>query len=404
MRFFYLITAMFIVAQLHAQDIKGYYIGASGQKVEGFFKYGDFNDTPSVKFKTSRNTEYTSLSNDVVEYGMEEDNLKFEKHTVDIDISGNDSSQKNPEWLIQTVFLNLIVDGDTKLYSYKKDYNTKFFFSAKKKPNEISQLVYKKYKTPEGTITENTMFRQQLYNAVRCDGQDASEFMEVSCNKKQLADIFMTYNECTGSKSETFGPKRDNGISYTIIAGVYNLKLGITDARHPVDSQNSINFSFGGEVAYTVPSQKFSLFGGLEYEIMSAEITETNRQQFNSLKSEYKLDSDAVNLYFGPRYNLEINDRNKFFIDVAPGISLPFGTINETTTIITDTGNEYPGDSNNYELRTGFYFNFDLGYTFDKKYSLALRYQTKRDFLNDVGGSYKTSIVRLGITLRYTFK
>lgn len=393
---------MFIVAQLHAQDIKGYYIGASGQKVEGFFKYGDYNDTPSLKFKTSRDAEYTSLSNDVVEYGLDEDKLKFEKHTVDIDISGNDSYRKNPEWLTHTVFLNLIVDGDTKLYSYTKDYNTKFFFSTKNKPNEVSQLIYKKYKMPDGTIAENAMFRQQLYNAVRCDGQSISEYTTILYDKKQLTDVVKHYNECTGSKSEVYGPKKKSDFKYSVFAGVHSLNVGITNSTPPVDSQSSVTYSFGGEVAYTFPSEKVSFYLFAEYESLDSEVVDDYDQGYNVLTSTYKIKGSALNFVFGPRYNFLLNDNNKIFMDAGFYFSVPFGDVKRTTLITPTTGESYSGVHNEYDLDTAFGLNFGVGYTFQKKYSIAFRYVTGRDFLDDVYSNFKTKISRVGVVVSYT--
>jgi hypothetical protein len=298
-----------------------------------------------------------------------------------------------------------VVEGEAILYSYTKEYNTKFFLKTKD-TQEPEQLMFKKYQAADGAMTENNGFRQQLYNEVKCPGQTHKDFSDVLYDKKQLSDVVKNYNNCHDVKSKEYynGLKRESGFSYTIIAGIYNLKFGLKGAEVEMGAQDNIKFGFGAEAAYTFRSENISLFAGLEYELMSSKLENSYKQPFNTVHKKYEIVGSALNFYFGPRYNLIINPRNKVFFDLAPGISVPFGDISETTTVITDTGNSYAGNASQYELKPGFYCNLGVGYAFDEKYGIALRYQTRRDFLDDVYSSYKTDITRLGIILRYTFK
>jgi hypothetical protein len=403
MRVFTLITAILFAIQTYAQDVKGYYITDSGKKVEGFFEVGDYNDSASLKFKVSRNAGTAAIPSDVVEYGVEEEQLKFEKHTVKIDVSKNSDVHSDPQWDSQTLFLNVVVKGNAALYSYTKDYITKYFFSVGEQDN-IRELIYKKHTDANGKAIENNAFRQQLYREVACKWQDASEFMELPYHEKQLEEVFVKYNKCVGSESETFGPVKESGFSYSIVAGIYNTNMEVTRAKPAVDDQTTVTYGFGAEAAYTFPSETFSFFAGVEFELMNVEVTDSAKLMASTTVSNYKMDSNAFNFYFGPRYNLVLNGRNKLFFDVAPGVSIPFGDITQTTIIIPDTGDPYPGIENSSELRAGFYVNLGMGYTFDEKYSIALRYQTRRGFLDDVNGMYDIGVSRVGLLLKYTFK
>lgn len=410
MKFFTLLTALFISMQVFAQDLKGYYITNSDQRVEGVFKPADFNDAASLQFKSSDQAEYAHLLlTNVKEYGVNDNEFKFEKHTVQIDISDANkmSTQKNPEWKTETLFLSVVVEGDTKLYSYTniKDYKTKFFFTTKNKPEEVSLLLYKKYQTPEG-IAENVNYKQQLFNAVRCDGQYIDHFMEIRYNKEELSKIIKEYNACSGSKSVSYhnGFHKRTEVKYTAFAGLNSMNFGIKSGFPPVSgAESNTEYSFGFEAAYVFPSEKVEFFVQAEYEFISAKNVDTQVQTFNEITSTYKLDGAALNIFFGPRYNFLLGEKNKIFIDAAFGMSFPVGLeITRQASIKTSADYVYDGDHDRYDAKTSFCANFGVGYVFNNKFGLSLRYETSRDMLDDAPSQYKTDITRLGLNLRYT--
>lgn len=409
MRIFSLLAVLFITMQTFSQDIKGYYITDSGQKVEGYFDTTDFNDISLLKFKTSRNSNYSNFSVDgIKEYGINDNEFKFEKHTVQIDISDNGknlSAQKNPEMKTETLFLNVIVEGDATLYSYTKDYKTKFFFTTKNRVGEPEQFIYKKYQSEEG-VAENVSFRQQLFNTVRCSDQMIVDFFEVRYDKKELADIFKNYNNCTDSKYTYYynGFRKKREIRYTVFAGIHKMNFGISEGFPPVNGRDvSTSYDFGFEAAYVLPSEKFELFAQVAYQSISGENVDAYDQGYNILTSTYKVDGAAINVFFGPRVNFLINEKNKLFIDASFGMSFPVGLeVSRSARIKAITGPEYDGDSDLFSASTSFCINFGVGYAFNDKFGLSLRYETNRDVLDDVYSPYKTKINRLGLNLRYS--
>lgn len=410
MKFFTLLTALFISMQVFAQDLKGYYITNSGKRVEGVFKSADFNDAASLQFKSSEQAEFKGLLlEDVKEYGVNDNEFRFVKHTVQIDISDLNkmSTQKGPEWKTETLFLSVVVQGDATLYSYTnlKDYKTKFFFSTKDKPEEISQLLYKKYQTLEG-IAENVNYKQQLFNAVKCDGQFVDSFMDIRYNKNALSDVFKNYNKCSGSQSVYYhnGFHKRKEVKYTAFVGLNSLNFGIKSGFPPVSgTESNTEYSVGFEAAYVFPSEKVEFFVQAEYEIISAKNVDSYVQTFNTITSTYKLDGAALNIFFGPRYNFLLGEKNKIFIDAAFGMSFPVGLeITRQASIKTSADYVYDGDHDRYDAKTSFGANFSVGYVFNNKFGVSLRYETSRDMLDDAPSQYKTDITRLGLNLRYT--
>jgi len=402
MRLLTLFSSILFTLQLQAQDVKGYYITDSGKKVDGYFKYSDFFDTSSLKFKESKKDEFSVLPQNIIEYGLIEDQLKFERHLVKIDISGNDSFSKEPEWSDKTIFLNVLIEGIATLYSYTKDYKTTFFFSTAAKPGEVNQLVYKKYKISGESVAENNSFRQQLYNSVKCDGQNVSDFTAIMYDKKQFSEVFKKYNECNGSKSEIYGPKKKSDFKYTIVAGLYNASLEIPYALPEVGKANDIAYGLGIEASYVFPSETTEIFFRAEYELLKVKLKSSTNYVYNTTTSIYDLDTQVVNIYLGPRYNFLLNDSSKISLDAAFDASIPFGDITQSTIITTPTGVLYPGVPSHYNLEPGFCINFGVGYTFDNKYGIYFKCETNRDFLDNTSSHYKTNVSRLGLNLRYT--
>lgn len=404
MRFFSILTLLFFASQSFAQDVKGYYITYDGNKVDGYFKEGDFNDLSSLEFKRSSKSDYIKISaNAIKEYGVA-DEFKFEKHLVQVDVSPSNTKDKNPQMKAETLFLSVVIVGKTSLYSYTKDYNTKFFIKTKDKA-EPEQLIYKKYLLDNGTVDENTMFRQQLYTLVNCKGNSADYFANVVYYRKQLSDIVKEDNACQGGVAEEFfnGTRKESEFHYSAFAGLFNQKFGLNNETPEVGENTNVTYSVGAEVMYTFPSEKASLFFRIEYESISNTISAVNAQSFNVINCKYEIDGAALNFFFGPRYNFVTLDRHKVFADVGFGISIPMADIDKKAVISNGTGTDYDGESETVKLGAAFCVGAGVGYVYNKTYGIALRYETNRDYLDDALTSYKTQISRLGINLSYYF-
>ena len=135
--------------------------------------------------------------------------MKYERHTVNIDISGNSlssySTEKQPKYESKIVFLKVLVSGEATLYEYTESGFSKFFFSMNS--SEPEQLVYKKYKVLEegtfkGRIGTNEYYKNQLAGIIKCDGAN-SRPEYVGYQQKPLIKYFKAYNECKGAAYQT---------------------------------------------------------------------------------------------------------------------------------------------------------------------------------------------------------
>ncbi len=162
--------------------------------------------------------------------------------------------------------------------------------------------------------------------------------------------------------------------------------------------------SYGGgiEAALTLASEKFTFFARAEYEKVNHKVTSVNVGPWPTLittTSTYDLDASIINVYMGPRYNLLLGTKHKFYIDVAAAMAIPTGSLDVTRNIKGTTINET--DQGDFNLNGGFYGNFGIGYVFNNKFGVDFRFDTNRGLLRNAYNVTNT-LNRMGINLRYT--
>ncbi len=127
---------------------KGYYIDNAGNRVECFIKNVDKENNPTdFMYKMSEEAGAEKLTiDDVSEFGSD-NQYKYIRAIVDVDKSSPDIkslfSVKDPEFVIDTIFLKVLVEGKASLFSYYNYPLKRYFYTFK--DNSIEQLIYKKY-------------------------------------------------------------------------------------------------------------------------------------------------------------------------------------------------------------------------------------------------------------------
>jgi len=407
MRFFYLL-AIFFAMNCYAQNQSGYYIDNTGRKVEGYFQTTDFYNENSLEFSSSLDGSYSKLDpQGIKEYGIETQ-FRFVKHTVKLDRSESVirklSANKDPQWEQVTVFLNTLVEGKATLYSLNSSYGIRFFYSLDDTTMVPEQLVYKKYKTSEITFGENNYFRQQLYNHLNCENKKIENFASLKYSKSEIVKVFKEFNSCSKSKNREYANEtsKDNAFIYTFHAGVHNTRFGIKGVEHLSDKSNSVSFSAGAEIGFRIPSDKWEFFLRGEYEKLSGDLEYSYQGATNTVRSTFELDGSSFNFYAGPRYNYILSDKSKLFADAAFGLNFPTGDIKYDIHYVSQFG-EYSGGTYMMDLSTTFFGNFGIGYTFNDKYGVCLRFETSRNMFSELPLSdIKTDISRIGLNFRYT--
>lgn len=409
------ITLLFVLftAFSYAQETQnGYYIINSGQRVEGMFIEGDYLNPSSLKFKSSSDTDFQKLNlESITEYGVGKD-YKSVKHSVEIDATdathGQISTNKDATWQLQTIFLNVLLEGEATLYSYRSGKGTKYFYKVNGKQAEPQQLLYRVYMSTANTTAENNKFRQQLYNDVSCptekNGMD--KFLAIKYTSSDILPLFKDYNNCNNSKFTTYKNNDGKRVTayYSVLAGLYQSRFNIEGIDPEVDNATDIAFGVGAEVVIVLPSEKIGLFIKAEYEKLKSEVISTYITPYGSSKTHnrYYVDASLFNFNVGPRYFYNINKQNKVFVDASLLLTFGMGDINHAVTVETPSQTFPEVFVQKLPFNSAIALNFGLGYTYNNKFSIEARFDSNRNFFNNALAGSKTISGRTGIVLKYT--
>ena len=121
------------------------------EKIECLIKNVQWYNNPNKfthKLTDDANEKETTI-NEVKEFGIYNAS-KYIRSTVNIDRSSegitNLTTQKDPIFTNETLFLNVILEGKATLFFFKEDIVEKYFY--KKENSTIEQLINKNYLTP----------------------------------------------------------------------------------------------------------------------------------------------------------------------------------------------------------------------------------------------------------------
>jgi hypothetical protein len=327
--------------------------------------------------------------------------FKYERHSVLIDRSSdsmkNMSTEKDPIFTEEQLFLKVLMEGNANLYYYESANLRRFFF--KTQDSEIEQLVYKRYRTANSENAYNNKFRQQLYVSLKCDKISVQKIENLGYRKSDLVSVFELFNQCEKVEYEAFKKiSTENLIHITLRPGIKSSSLAIKNNGYPLnntDFGNEISFRLGVEFEYILPfnKNKFALIfePGYQYFSSEKEITYTKTLTFSET-TVVTSDYSSVELPIGFRYYSFINDNSKLFFDAQIVIGIPLSKTIQA---------ERP-ELIYLETRTSNNLAFSVGYNYAKKYSVALQYQTNRNLFvayNYWNSDYKSIALIFGYTL-----
>lgn len=367
---------------------KGYFINKNGVKVECYIKNENWKNTPAnFKYKSSNDSkaQLNDLRN-VIEFSIP-NSFKFEKHLTKIDKSSNLdyrlSKVRTPEYEEKEVFLKVLVEAKTKLYSYSTTNLTKFFFS--KENEKIVPLVYKRY-TPETTdIKVNELYKFQLRKLLPCPELNPKK---VNYTKNSLIDYIINYNNCgikttNAKENEAFDYSKNeikSFIEFKVKAGANFFSNSIKDATklNPtiVGEFNNVSLKFGLELEYFLPfnNHNWSVVINPNYQSLNDNITLANDKEPLIGNFVYELDYQSIQTTVVFRKYFSLNKDSKIFMDLGLNFNFPFGSR------YTIFSNKTTGLQEFTNIPTAGLFTAGLGYKFKKIY-LEARYISEQDLL-----------------------
>lgn len=372
---------------------KGYLIKNDGTKIECYIQNNDWVSNPTnFKYKQSETSAVVTANLAGIKEFSVGKAIKYKRFSVDIDRSSKRlnelSTKRTPVFKKETLFLKVLVEGSTAvLYSYTDGDLRRYFY--KTPTQKITQLIYKSYKTENGRIGKNELYKKQLSANFPCSSIEKSP----SYTKNSLAKYFIAYNNCKGTDSsltdftisETKGKMRvkiKGGLNYFKVSAT---ELGIPFGDPNYDSEYKTNPRFGIELEYLLPSNnnRWGVFIEPSYQSFKGDAELVIEGAVNIIRS-VSVDYKSIELPFGIRHYFPLsNESNKLFINAAMVL-------------------DFPMDSTirNKEVDTGSSLFFGAGYEF-QKFSIEARYSTGRS-LNKFPGletSYSGITINLGYVI-----
>jgi hypothetical protein len=342
-------------------------------RVDGLIKNLDWDQNPdSFEFKLTENSVQEELSIDFVkEFGVL-DKIKYERHFVNIDrasiIIGELSSVRGNQFTQENLFLKVLVEGESTLYSYK-DGNVRRFFYRENKLKGVEPLIFKKYLDRNNNVAQNNEFKQQLWNNLKCERITRNKIKNLKYDESDLVSHFVNFNECKNQEFKNYAVKEKRDLfNLTVRPGMDYASFYID--RPPrsrfITVDHKFSFRFGVEAELILPfnKSKWSIFIEPTYKNYQAEQEEPDQVVV--------VDYESIEIPIGLRHYFFLNDNSKLFLNAAVVIDLERDSM-----ILLEL-------SNDVEITTAANLAFGLGYKFNNRYSVELRGQTDRNAANSI--------------------
>jgi hypothetical protein len=389
----FLLATLFTYSQTNFQ--KGYFIKANNEKIECLIKNEDWSNNPTqFNYKLSETSEVQTADIDQIIAFEIENESKYIKQKVDIDMSSNNlknlSYLKEPDWKTQTVFLKVLLEGDASLYFYAAPGLNRYFYNIKN--GDIIQLIYKRYYIGHQKVKSNNDFRQQLLNSFSsCKTLEMQDYKNVNYNAPSLSKLVTAYNNCLNSQTVSYSSTETN-LEFNLkikgglnITSVNNVKNGLSASRN-ASFGNMLGYRFALESEIILPfnNNKWGLF--FEFAKNQKISKETEAGGTGNVTISY----DYLEGTLGMRHYLFLNQDSKASIhlgytwDLFPEIEMDY-----------ETYNGFNGDSVSGSFLIG------VGYHY-KKVSIEGRMNINKPVFENNTTFYSSDFYTFNVTLGYT--
>jgi hypothetical protein len=389
---------------------KGHYISNSGEKIIGLIKIHDLNDTPQyfdfkissesqIERKTIENTKEFKINN----------TIKLIKTTVKFDRSNNKTkyltSNKYSDLKEQKIFLEVILENNASLYKFREGDLIKFFFKLDNK--DIEYLVFKKYLKTNNIVANNNQYKQQLFQSFKNANITVNNLKKTYYNQKDLLRIFETYNNNLGFKNIYKKKKEKLEYNFTIKALINYTSLNVTSdfsSAGPLDLnfKNQTNFGIGfeTEVFFPLTMKKWSIFIEPSYRrFQGIENQTVTLGSIRKVSTTQEISYNSIEIPLAVRFYYYVNNKNSFYINPLINTSIPFNSVYKT---ITNVNLINMDDVTNPKMITSLNFGFGIGYKYNQKISLELRYKSPSNIFSVKDPYYESKLNNIALIFGYS--
>jgi hypothetical protein len=381
---------------------KGYFVDDSNKKIECLIKNIDWKNNPTkFEYMLSQNAIVKIASIDSIkEFGIVNVS-KYIRSIVKIDRSSDDitrmSSDKKPNFQEEKLFLKVLIEGKASLFLYEFNNLTRFFYSVS--DSEIKQLVFKNYLIYD-KISQNVYFKQQLFLDLNCQTIKLYEAENLEYTKQDLKRFFIKYHECSNftyinlessQKKGKFNLSFRPGFNYSNLI----IQNSTSDSRD-VKFDYEPRFRLGIEAEFILPYNKNKW--GIIIEPVYQNYKSTKLKKKNDVNGGVlvsNINYQSIELPIGVRQYYFLNDKSKLFTD----ISFLFDFTKNSSIIFKSVNGDF---LNTLKVSSRRNLGLSLGYKYNHKYAISMKYQTNRNILSNYlswDSRYKTISIIMGYTL-----
>jgi len=413
------ILSVFLLQLSYSQEnfIPGYVILGS-DTLHGLIDYRNWEGNPDkIRFKEMSGDKVT-IYTPAETKGFSVQNELYESAVIETDISPNyienetDERFYDPEPVIkvETAFLQTIYKGEKSLYHYlTRDGKDQFYI---KQDSSYILLIHKKYLTKvldvveKTTAAENNKYINQLILYLQSCPALFSRIRNTTYTPRSLEKLFISYQECTQSKTDFHKKAEKTLIEYGILAGASMTSLDINGLPNWEKADKNISTNFAGGLFLEIIPPRNQRKWSLCNELLFTSYNINANYEENTSSSLYTTYNSTVGISY-----LKINNMIRYkypvgnsFIYANAGISNGFG-FNETSLLIRKqifNSSEHVSE----EILIEKFRKYEQGYILGigakhKNYSCEIRYERGNGISKSVHVVSKTQ--RLFFLLGFKF-
>jgi hypothetical protein len=389
---FFLLISFSAFNQTNFQN--GYIVKTNNEKIEGSLDYQNWRTSPhKIRFlEKGKKESRTYSANEISAFSVSD--LRYVSRIIHVDSSSSElknlSSNSSAENRIDTVFLRVLVQGQSNLFLYKDDGQPHFFMEED--TMKITELLSKNYSVDINRFSNRMQYKGFLKYYWRNYPSLYDQIEALSYTEESLMGVFENYEKMHNQNA--YIEKPSNGVSYSpmFVAGMsqtqfYYISGNNTGYPIEINFEPTISPVFGVSLEIAPYQQiatkkisHWSIYNEILYKRYAVEFA-TNTKFLNQLESAdvYKLDFSYLRLSSTFRFQ-STGEKLRYFGGLGFSGSFILSTNKNSlnhkrytfnTTNFTET------DSPIIEYVKNFEFGYlgSLGVKYNR-YSLELRYES----------------------------
>lgn len=382
---------------------KGYIIYVNGNKIDCFIKNMGSIDTPkNITYKIDINSKIiTTKVKNIKEFSII-NNIKYIRAIVNIDKSSSNterlSNSRISDFKRESLLLKVLTEGSANLYSYREGSFLRFFY---KKKAQIEPLEYKLYKTNNNRIGKNKNYLLQLKKQFKCDPIFNNT---IKYTEKNLVKFFNKYNTCKGDRTVVNFKnikKGDFNLYGKLSLGNPSLTVKNDTRLFNANFDRMLIFKFGVEFEhiFSFNNKKWAVFIEPTFNKYNNN-TENELDTFFSTVDKSSIEYTSIEIPLAIRHYMFINKKNSVFLNSGLVLDTPISSSNFKRSRLSQG---IATIDDNLELSSNLSFFLGVGFSFNKKINIELRFNSKKDVLTNFiswGSNYSNP---MSISIGYNF-